>query len=343
MTVTISDIAKEAGVAHTTVSRVLNGRGKNAYPAAARRAEHIRQLAHEMGYRPNASARATRTGRFGNLALLVTTDQHRSTVHPTLLGGISRRLSELDLHLSFAQYATEQLLTEASPPKILREWMADGLLINYTHGVPDRVLSMVEDNDFPAVWVNNRRAYNCVHVDEIEAADRVTSRLLESDCRHVVYTDLRHPRSVDPEKCHHSVVERERGYLRAMERAGLEPEVIRTGQKLIPADRPAVFEHLGKAANRGRVGVIAYSPGDLDNVYVASIRGGWSMAVTAGTFSAKPHALYDVRVLTAKLPFDTVGIRSVDMLREVIETPGQKLPPIAVVPEVVDSQDPSIW
>ena len=87
-------------------------------------------------------------------------------------------------------------------------------------------------------------------------------------------------------------------------------------------------------------GILAYSPGDLDNVYVASIRGGWSVMITAGTFSATPHALYDVRVFTAKLPFDIVGARSVDMLLDIIEDRRRKLPPIAVVPQVLDSTGP---
>ena len=131
--------------------------------------------------------------------------------------------------------------------------MADGLLINYTHGVPNRILSMVENNDFPAVWVNNRRSHNCVHIDETESARLLTERLLDSGCRHVVYTDLRHPKSVPHDQLHHSVEERERGYLQAMQQAGLEPEVIRSDHKLAPADRPARFDHLGDAARDGRV------------------------------------------------------------------------------------------
>lgn len=64
---TISDVAKRAGVANITVSRVLNG-AENVNPVTRRRVE---QAIQELGYLPNLAARSLRSGQTRTLALLV--------------------------------------------------------------------------------------------------------------------------------------------------------------------------------------------------------------------------------------------------------------------------------
>ncbi|MEM8495914.1 MAG: LacI family DNA-binding transcriptional regulator, partial [Planctomycetota bacterium] len=51
--VTIYEIAQKAGVSSSTVARVLRGDSKETWKSTARRAERIRQLAKDMGYRAN--------------------------------------------------------------------------------------------------------------------------------------------------------------------------------------------------------------------------------------------------------------------------------------------------
>ena len=55
----IQDVAQAAGVSVATVSRVFNLPGK-VTPATR---EHVTQVAHTLGYQPNASARTLRTQR----------------------------------------------------------------------------------------------------------------------------------------------------------------------------------------------------------------------------------------------------------------------------------------
>ncbi|WZL74109.1 LacI family DNA-binding transcriptional regulator [Clostridiaceae bacterium 35-E11] len=54
MSVTISDVAKEAGVSITTVSRVLN----NNYPVRKETREKIEKIIKELNYKPNVAARS---------------------------------------------------------------------------------------------------------------------------------------------------------------------------------------------------------------------------------------------------------------------------------------------
>jgi DNA-binding LacI/PurR family transcriptional regulator len=62
---TLKDVAAAAGVSVTTVSDVVNGKGR-VDPATR---ERVAALVAELGYRPHRSARALRSGRTGILAL----------------------------------------------------------------------------------------------------------------------------------------------------------------------------------------------------------------------------------------------------------------------------------
>lgn len=65
--VTISDVAREAGVSIATVSRVMQGR----VSVSAELAERVRSVAQRLGYRPNPVARGLATGETGMVGVLV--------------------------------------------------------------------------------------------------------------------------------------------------------------------------------------------------------------------------------------------------------------------------------
>lgn len=57
--ITMSDVAAAAGVAQSTVSRILNG-ANAPIPVSAETRDRVRAIAEELGYRPNPFARALR-------------------------------------------------------------------------------------------------------------------------------------------------------------------------------------------------------------------------------------------------------------------------------------------
>ncbi len=67
MAITIKDLAREAGVSHTTVSRALHGHPGIAQSTVAR----INDLAHSMGYVPSATARGLKNRRTRALGVIV--------------------------------------------------------------------------------------------------------------------------------------------------------------------------------------------------------------------------------------------------------------------------------
>lgn len=74
---TIREVAKLAGVSHQTVSRYLIHAGVGMREPIQ---ERIRQAISELGYRPNLAARAMRTQRTGQLAILLPSGPAHSSV-----------------------------------------------------------------------------------------------------------------------------------------------------------------------------------------------------------------------------------------------------------------------
>lgn len=227
----IDEIAKQANVSRSTVAAVLSGSANPTRKSAKRRAEHIRGIAEKMGYRPNTAAKAVSTGRFGCATLLITRSPHRSHFHPQLIGGLHDGLDQNGMHLTFAKLTDQEIADEASVPKVLREQMSDGLLINYTDHIPPALTAMIRSQGIPAVWINSAQDHDCVHPDDFQAGQLAAERLIESGCRKPAYADFtRGPE--DRNEAHYSEWERQHGFVQTIRKAGIEPRIIRDSCQL---------------------------------------------------------------------------------------------------------------
>jgi len=232
-TITMEQIARQANVSRMTVSNVLSGRYKAKRPTAVDRAERIRRIAREMGYRPNAAARAVRSGRFGMIALLLATRRVHSMLPEGLLNGVYAALSESELRLEVAALPDEQFASEQRMPTVLRELAADGMLIDYTGPVPQRTLELIEAHRVPAIWLNVKRPTDCVHPDDYGAGCKATRRLLDLGHQRIGYMDFWHQQSAADS--HYSTIDRCRGYEQVMVEAGLTPRMLGPITTRLPA------------------------------------------------------------------------------------------------------------
>lgn len=75
--VSMKDISIKCGVSVATVSKALNGQSD----IGKKTAQHIRKVAKEMGYLPNAAARALKTNRTNNLGVLYVDKMQSGLMH----------------------------------------------------------------------------------------------------------------------------------------------------------------------------------------------------------------------------------------------------------------------
>ena len=162
----LKQIAAQAGFSFQAVSQALNGTG--ALKGATR--SHILEVARRMGYRPNGFARAIRTGRFGNVGLLLSTVKLFSYLDDEFLDGVHDALSERNYHLTVSKLPDAELTSGERVPKLLREMAVDGLLVNYTHSIPRDMIRLLKAHGVPSIWVNSKQNADCVYPDDAAAA-----------------------------------------------------------------------------------------------------------------------------------------------------------------------------
>jgi DNA-binding LacI/PurR family transcriptional regulator len=324
---TLTEIARHLDVNVGTVSRVLNDKAVQGR-ISDDLAERIRRAARKLGYVPNASAQATRTGRFNCVALLLSTIAGRSYLPHGLLDGLHDELARHNLHLTIAKVPDGELNNPAYVPKILRTLMADGLLINYTNNLPPHLVEAAVHGRIPAVWINTIRPADCVYTDNRDAAVRATEHLIQAGHRRIAYLDagwIRDPKG----DLHYSVRDRLDGYRHAMRTAGLEP--IEFGYEI---GQCSFDDEVGHARawirQPGRPTALL---GYWHNALAGLVRAAWleGLAIprdlsiaTFGGGAARGSAL---RVSTMVEPEYEVGLHATEMLLRKIARPRSKQPP----------------
>ena len=326
---TLVDIAKAAGVSHSTVSRVLNGNGQRLRPTCVKRAERIKELADAMGYRTNSFARGVRNGRFGNVGLLLGLDPLRSAVPIPLLQSITTSLQEHQLTLSLAMLPDEAMGQEGLVPQLLREHMADGLLVYYTDHFPAGMIERIQQHKEPTLWMNVKMPHSCIHPDDHDAGRRAAEHLLGLGHRRIAFVDLSH-RPSDP-SIHYSAHDRYAGYAEAMRDTGLTPrrlwheQVDQTHRRvefatgwLRETDRPTAVVTLGSGT-------------DLAVLHAAAMLGlRVPEDLSVVTFGSHVSAILGTPLTTLMHPHDALGREAVAVLLRRIKHPERRPRPLSI-------------
>jgi LacI family transcriptional regulator len=224
MAVTIEQIANRAGLSRQTVSNILNQKG-HLFRMETR--ELVARVCEEMGYRPNYIARALRSGRFNAVGLVASTSQNAGRIAGGALMGIEEELREHDMHLVSGRFSEGELTSSEYVPKLLRELIVDGLIVNYTLNIPPKTRELLAANKVPSVWINAQLDRDCVRPDDFHGARVATEYLLSYGHRRIAFVNLLHTEAlIRSNYLHFSVKHRLEGYEAAMKAAGLRPRLI---------------------------------------------------------------------------------------------------------------------
>ena len=126
--VTIKDVARQAGVSVTTVSRVLNESGY--YDAETARA--VRHAVETLGYRPNVHWTRLKRRTSQTIAFLLGNRDSMNSMQMNLLMACERALKEAgyDLVFSSCRYAENDRPGQIKLPRFLaQDGMVDGAIL----------------------------------------------------------------------------------------------------------------------------------------------------------------------------------------------------------------------
>lgn len=151
---TIQDIANIAGVAKSTVSSVLSGRNSEIR-VGERTRQRIMQIADEMNYTPQASARALSTGRTYQIGFLLSskvTMGLANTYFSTIMVGVQNACQEQGYNCAVSTYDLSSVEHFVMPSK-LRQRSVDGVVI--TGFVEAKIIEMFIERQIPFVMVGD--------------------------------------------------------------------------------------------------------------------------------------------------------------------------------------------
>jgi DNA-binding LacI/PurR family transcriptional regulator len=203
MAVSIKDIARLAGVSHSTVSRAL--RNSPLIPPAT--AERIQKIAQEAGYTVSAIARSLVTNRTQAVGVVVTSIA--DPFNGEVVAGIERKANEngYSVILADSQADPER---EVAVVRSVRERRVDGILIASSR-VGSLYGSMLSELEVPIVFLNNQHEAGLIHsvsIENEEGAYQATRHLIALGHRRIAYLGDRIGL--------HSDEERYAGYRRAL-------------------------------------------------------------------------------------------------------------------------------
>lgn len=245
---TLHEVARRAGVSRSVASRVMNN-ASNVSPA---KREAVERAASELGYVPNATARALATSRVGSVVLAVSGDDPSYFGDPffsQVLVGVATVLeeAELDLTLMLASSTGGQ----ARIDRLLRSHRTDGVMVMGLRR-DEQLGRVAEATDLPVVFCGRPLAREprwYVDVDNRGGARAAVEHLLASGRSRVAV--ITGPLDLE------ASVARLGGYTDALAVAGLSADRVEHGD----------FTHEGGAAAMARL--MATHP-DLDAVFVGS-------------------------------------------------------------------------
>lgn len=221
--VSIKEVAKHAGVAISTVSKVLNG-----YPNISEETKKkVNDAIRELNYIPNSIASALSSKQFGRLALLLDPKRQTQAIDQIfmqyLLGALDKA-KELNVEVVTV---FESMIREMDAEELTRYFLSQSIsgIIIYGLSKEDKILQkLIEDRSFACVVVDapvvNERTTS-VSIDHEQAQYDVAKKtVLDDRCKSILY--------ISGKKDGFVTEQRIRGMKRLEEELGL-PMLVRRG------------------------------------------------------------------------------------------------------------------
>lgn len=331
--VTLKQVAAEAGVSFQTVSKVLNGSVHLPLDTQVR----IERAAEELGYRPNHRGRSLRAQRSWALGYswAPAPPDLANPILDQFLQSMLRAAEECGHHLlAFAHSALPED-HQSAYRELIRTGRVDGFVLsNVEFGDPRVRLLLSEGFPFVAFGRSDPDLeFPWVDVDGGEGVRLATEHLLAKGHRRIAA--LAWPASS------RVGADRLKGYLQAMESAGIspDPDWIARGQGRFDFGRTAAGAWLSQVPDRRPTAIVglndAMAIGAIHGARQVGLEAGRDVAVTG--FDDAPMVQYLSPALTSlRQPIETIGARVVHMLVDFIEGRTPPASQVLLAPRLIE-------
>jgi LacI family transcriptional regulator len=310
--VSIKDIAAKVGVSTALVSYVLNGKEKEKR-VGKEVVQKIREVAVELDYQPNQIARSLRRGSTKTIGLIV------ADIANPFFGQLSRVIEDEAIKNEYTViFGSSDENVDKSKAMIdtLLYRQVDGFIIVPTEGSEDQIASLIErgtpvvliDRYFPNLKVSH------VCLENYEATFEATNHLIAKGNKKIVMV------AYQSSLIH--MQERIRGYREAMKQANLdtEIEVVQVPPSYSRKEAEAFLEENMHKLSSYEAIIFATSLLTLAGLYLLqklAIKIPDHVRIVGFDNSEAFDFLYSPLTYVEQ-PLDEMGVRSVDILVELI-------------------------
>lgn len=186
MSITIRDVAKKAGVAPSTVSRVV----ADSSSISDQTKQKVREVMQELNYFPNANAQrlaSSRSKTFGLVLPLATDAFYQNPFFPTVLRGINYAMAKNDYSILLSSGQTDaQRLSHIQ--KIVYGKQVEGLIFLYA-AKNDPLLNFAQHAGCPSVVIGSpdNSKIHLVDNDNEKLGQLATEHLIQKGCEKIAY------------------------------------------------------------------------------------------------------------------------------------------------------------
>ena len=205
---TIYDVAARAGVAISTVSRVLN----NSTDVSDATRDRVLKAISELQFRPHRTAKLLAQKQ--SESLVIALPSFTTPYHNSILKGVRSRIREQEFDLILFDLGSES--PQSKLLDFLRRGAVDGLLLVLY--VDDELSSELKTLQAPVVLIGNRRdEFDCFYWDNVAGARAAVTHLINQGHRRIGLI-------TSPFDDDFVLSKRRQGYIEAFEHAGLAYE-----------------------------------------------------------------------------------------------------------------------
>lgn len=185
--VTIKDVAKEANVAPSTVSRVISGHKS----ISEKTSKKVKAVMKQLGYQPNIAARTLVTQKSKTIGLILKSASKEMTQNPfftDVLMGISIACKQRE-YSTIMTTSVEQADLLVEVENLIKSKSIDGFIMLYSKE-NDPVTQLLKKYQFPFVVVGKQLGEReIIHIDNdnVEASQMITEFMIDKGHEHLAF------------------------------------------------------------------------------------------------------------------------------------------------------------
>ncbi len=314
--ITLTDVAREAGVSVQTASHVLAENLTVRLPEATR--QRVKAAAAKVGYRPNRLAQAMKKGKTNVVGVWMPLDRPVVS-YLRFLQAINSLARKSDFELMIT--GLDASMAYAAEGRLPHLWPVDGIIALDAGKAMTAFREDPRNLSTPIAVLGNEKFENSDSVswDLVGGSKAATNRAIQLGCRDIVHVSLDWVLRDFPDE------NRRCGYEQAMLDAGLEPKFISVPAESSTAAAQSVGEYL--TANPTPDAVFGFT----DTIAIGAARA----ILAAGRQIPKEcriwgygdfpeSADYRIPISTMRIPIEEVTKQAWDWLMERFENPEQK-------------------